>query len=302
MNTAISDRLIESTVKLTSEPPRRAASRGSIPASMWRTMFSTTTTASSTTKPVAMVSAISEEDCRCCSPSRHIRPEAAEDGQQQDRRRYQRGARGGCRNTNTTPITSNTAKNNVRSVSPTAADTDCERSDAMCTSMLGGRVAVIEGNTFTRSAGQRCLMILAPGSGKIHDTDRPACRCTPRPALQMIFSLESSTSATSCSSTCSAVAVGDHQVAIIRGLARLIIGNDLVALVALINVAFGAIRVGRTDCTARTSSKPDAVTVREFVGNRVRPVPRATPLPPSVIWPTPVICESCCWMMVSAES
>ena len=60
MNTAISDRLIEITVKLTSALPRSAACRGSMPDSRWRTMFSSTTTASSTTKPVAMVRAISD--------------------------------------------------------------------------------------------------------------------------------------------------------------------------------------------------------------------------------------------------
>jgi hypothetical protein len=60
MNTAISDRLIEITVKLTSALPRIAASRGGTPASRCRTTFSSTTTASSTTKPVAIVSAISD--------------------------------------------------------------------------------------------------------------------------------------------------------------------------------------------------------------------------------------------------
>ena len=60
MNTAIKDRLIESTVKAISLAPTRAASSGVKPASMWRVMFSSTTMASSTTKPVAMVSAIKE--------------------------------------------------------------------------------------------------------------------------------------------------------------------------------------------------------------------------------------------------
>src|SRR5262249_1157429 len=59
MNTATSDRLIESTVKPISREPLSAASNGAAPSSMWRWMFSTTTMASSTTKPTAMVSAIS---------------------------------------------------------------------------------------------------------------------------------------------------------------------------------------------------------------------------------------------------
>jgi hypothetical protein len=58
MNTATSERLIESTVKPTSRAPRSAASTRPMPASMWRLVFSSTTMASSTTKPVATVSAI----------------------------------------------------------------------------------------------------------------------------------------------------------------------------------------------------------------------------------------------------
>ena len=60
MNTAMSDRLIDSTVNPTSLAPRIAAWTRDMPASMWREMFSTTTMASSTTKPVAIVSAISD--------------------------------------------------------------------------------------------------------------------------------------------------------------------------------------------------------------------------------------------------
>ncbi|MEY9685691.1 hypothetical protein ABIF13_006465 [Bradyrhizobium elkanii] len=60
-NTATSDTLIDSTVKPTSRVPTSVASSRDSPASMWRVMFSSTTMASSTTKPVATVSAISEK-------------------------------------------------------------------------------------------------------------------------------------------------------------------------------------------------------------------------------------------------
>ena len=60
MKAAISDRLIDSTVKPISRAPFSAARRGDMPASTWRAMFSSTTMASSTTKPVAMVRAISD--------------------------------------------------------------------------------------------------------------------------------------------------------------------------------------------------------------------------------------------------
>ncbi len=64
MKTAISDRLIATTVKPTSRAPWMAVSMvlssGRPRASRRRTMFSSTTMASSTTKPVATVSAISD--------------------------------------------------------------------------------------------------------------------------------------------------------------------------------------------------------------------------------------------------
>ncbi len=60
MNTATSDTVIEMTVKLISRVPRMAASNTGSPRSMWRTMFSSTTMASSTTNPTARVSAMSE--------------------------------------------------------------------------------------------------------------------------------------------------------------------------------------------------------------------------------------------------
>ncbi len=60
MKTAISDTLIDSTVKPISRDPRKAAWTGDMPRSRYRDTFSITTIASSTTKPVEIVSAISE--------------------------------------------------------------------------------------------------------------------------------------------------------------------------------------------------------------------------------------------------
>ena len=60
MNTAISDTEMDMMVKPISPAPFSAASIGDRPSSMWRTMFSIITIASSTTKPTAMVSAMSE--------------------------------------------------------------------------------------------------------------------------------------------------------------------------------------------------------------------------------------------------
>ena len=60
MNTAASDSVIERIVKPISREPSSAASSGGSPISMWRTMFSSMTIASSTTKPIESVSAISD--------------------------------------------------------------------------------------------------------------------------------------------------------------------------------------------------------------------------------------------------
>ena len=59
MNTAISENVIETMVKPISREPLSAASNGRMPPSMWRTMFSSMTMASSTTKPTDSVSASS---------------------------------------------------------------------------------------------------------------------------------------------------------------------------------------------------------------------------------------------------
>ncbi len=60
MKTATSDTVIDKIVKAISREPRNAASITRSPPSIWRTMFSSMTIASSTTKPTESVSAISD--------------------------------------------------------------------------------------------------------------------------------------------------------------------------------------------------------------------------------------------------
>ncbi len=73
MNTAIRLMLIETMVKPISDAPFSAASNGFSPSSIWRTMFSSMTIASSTTKPTAIVSPIRLRLSRL-NPSRYIAP------------------------------------------------------------------------------------------------------------------------------------------------------------------------------------------------------------------------------------
>ncbi len=60
MNTATSETEIDRIVNATSREPCSAAWNGGTPASMWRTMFSSITIASSTTSPTASVMPSSE--------------------------------------------------------------------------------------------------------------------------------------------------------------------------------------------------------------------------------------------------
>ena len=59
-NTAASDSVMDTIVNEISREPSRAAGSGFLPCSRWRTMFSSITIASSTTKPTERVRAISE--------------------------------------------------------------------------------------------------------------------------------------------------------------------------------------------------------------------------------------------------
>ena len=60
MKTAASEKVIDRMVKPISREPSSDASSTPLPISMWRTMFSSMTMASSTTKPTPSVIAISE--------------------------------------------------------------------------------------------------------------------------------------------------------------------------------------------------------------------------------------------------
>ncbi|MCY1535556.1 hypothetical protein D9M68_709680 [compost metagenome] len=157
-NTATSDRFIESKVKPTSRAPLNAASIGVSPASICREMFSSTTMASSTTRPVAMISAISD---RLFSekPSRYMAAKVptsdtgtASDGISAARQRP--------RKANTTRITRATAIIKVRSASCKVARITGERSIATSRSTLAGITARNAGNCSRMLA--MVSMIFAP--------------------------------------------------------------------------------------------------------------------------------------------
>ena len=149
MKTATSDTLMETTVNATSRAPSSAASKGSIPFSIWRETFSRTTIASSTTNPVAMVSAMSERLFRL-NPRMYIAANVpmSEIGTATAGISVARPLR---RKTNTTRITSATEIMSVRSTSCSEARMVLVRSSITCRSMLAGMDA--------RSSGRSSVML-----------------------------------------------------------------------------------------------------------------------------------------------
>ncbi len=159
MKTAIREMLMERTVKPTSFAPIRAAFIRGTPSSTWRVMFSSTTIASSTTKPVATVSAISDRLSRL-NLKKNIRARVPSSDTTTATAGI-RVARPLCRNRSTTTTTSTTEISRVRSTSTREARMVMVRSSEMSRLTCGG--------SWARSSGIRALMrsttamMLAPG-------------------------------------------------------------------------------------------------------------------------------------------
>src|SRR5579871_2826853 len=159
INTAISDILIVTTVEPISWAPKTVACIGVMPASRWRVMFSITTIASSTTKPVATVKAMSER-LSMLYPIRYITPQVpiSETGTAMLGMMVVRGLR---RKMKTTIITRAMEMDIVNWMSRTEARMVVVRSRATDNFISGGISAWIDGRTpRTRST---VSMMFAPG-------------------------------------------------------------------------------------------------------------------------------------------
>ena len=119
MKTAISDTVSEITVKPISLAPFSEASITDSPSSMWRTMFSIITMASSTTNPVPIVSAISDRLSRL-KPAKYMMPKLviSDSGSATPAISVARNER---RNSSTTSVTSTTQSISVNCTSWTEA-------------------------------------------------------------------------------------------------------------------------------------------------------------------------------------
>ena len=159
VNTAIREMLIERTVNPTSRAPSKAASSRDIPLSKCREIFSKTTIASSTTKPVEIVRAINDrifklKFIRYMAPNvPMIETGTAMLGMIAERK--------SPRNRKTMIVTSTTAMTSVRSVSLSEARIVGLRSKAILTLIAAGMAASSgSSSALTRST---VSMMLAPG-------------------------------------------------------------------------------------------------------------------------------------------
>ena len=145
MNTAIRDMLIEKTVKPISLAPCSVAAIGDMPSSIWREMFSITTIASSTTKPVEMVRAMSDRLSRL-KPNRYMTAKVPikETGTATLGMSVARPLR---RKIKTTKTTRTTEIESVRSTSWTEARIVVVRSIATVVTIPAGIEALTEGSS-----------------------------------------------------------------------------------------------------------------------------------------------------------
>jgi len=160
MKTAMSEKLIDTIVKPISPAPFSAASRGFMPSSIWRKMFSSMTMASSTTKPTAIVNPISDRLSRL-KPQAYIAPRVATraTGMVTLGMMVAQTLR---RNTKMTITTRAMDSNRVNSTSLTEARMVRVRSASTMTWMFGGiSLSSIGSLFFTPSAVE---MTLAPGA------------------------------------------------------------------------------------------------------------------------------------------
>ena len=169
MNTAINDTVSEITVKPISLAPRSEASIAVSPFSMWRTIFSIMTMASSTTKPVPMVSAISDRLSRL-KPEKYMMPKLviSDSGSATPAISVARIER---RNSSTTSVTSTTLRISVNCTSLTEARMVTVRSLTMvsltpagiarCT--LGISARICRTTSMTLAPGWRWMSMMTAG-------------------------------------------------------------------------------------------------------------------------------------------
>ena len=262
--TAISDTLIDSTVKPTSLDPSSAACSGGFPASRWREMFSSTTMASSTTNPVATVSAISEKMLRLY-PSRYMTAKVATSDTDiattgasvaraaaQERKHHEDDQNHGDDQRDL-----DVAQRGPDRDRAVDREIDVDRGRDRCAQLrhqrlhavdhpddVGARLPVDDHHDRPLAVGKSEIAQVLHGIEHLADVGEAHRR---------------------------AVAIGDHQRFVVRRLDGLIVGIDLVALVADVDAALRTVGIGAAERRADIF-QADAVFVerlwREFDAHR----------------------------------
>ena len=240
MNTAISETVSEITVKAISRAPRSAASNGDSPFSMWRTMFSIITIASSTTKPVPIVSAISDR-LSSEKPQNHMTPKVAisDRGSVMPAMIVARMVR---RKISTTSTTRATASTRVNCTSCTEARIVWVRSCTTSSLTLAGAARCRRGSS--RWISRTVSITLAPG-WRLTSTITAGTPLYQPPTR--LFSRPSTMRATSPQQDRRAVAIGDDDLAVGVGGQDLVVGADRVGLMGAVERALGTSHIGADD-------------------------------------------------------
>ena len=243
------------------------------------------TMASSTTKPTAMVSAISE-GCRCCSRAdtsrRRCRPAPAA------RRRWESTVAQKLRRKRKITITTRAmVRTSVNSTSATDASIACERSDTSSTLMAGGH----RGRQLRHRRLDRVDDLDDVGAGLAEDQQQlgalavvPGAGARPLGAVDHLADVAQPHRR--------AVAVGDDDVAVARGLEQLVVGVErdttgwapsMVPLAWLTVAAAIACGCPPARCRARPA-RPGSARMRTA----------KSCWPATVTWATPEIAEIFC--------
>ena len=251
MKTAISETVSEITVKPISLAPRSAASNGSSPFSMWRTMFSIITMASSTTKPVPIVSAISER-LSSEKPQNHMTPKVAisDSGSATPAMMVARMVR---RKMSTTVMTSAMLSTSVNCTSRIEARMLVV---ASCTTVSVAPTG-IERCSFGSSLADALDRLDHVGAGLALDVDDDR-RHALVPAADLVVLEPVDDVGHVLEQHRRAVAIGEDDVAIGLGRRDLVVGRDGVGLVRAVERALGAGDIGGDDDVAQLLER-DAV-------------------------------------------
>ena len=201
-------------------------------------MFSSTTIASSTTKPVEMVSAISDRLSRL-KPSRYI----AANVPMIDTGTAMLGmsvARAVAQEHEDHQDDQHTEMTSVRSVSASEVRMVCERSIATVRSTSPGSEAAMRGS----SRLHRVDGVDDVGAGLAIDDDQHRRLAVGEAGVAEVLDRIDDLADIGQLHR-GAVAVGDHQIAVFGGVAGLVVGVDLVMAVAVLDRALRAVGVGR---------------------------------------------------------